>query len=221
MRSANRLRRRIRRLRLRQGLLVGIFFRRCTVYLRRNRAKLSRGAWATIILLLGISLVTGGIHYKSSLRTYAQALSANGTLSELGIAIGAAMLGVMGIVFSLSIFSIQQVAERGTLLTLREYANDWVLLFVYWSLAGFSLAAMAVALFSKRLALPSVVASFLILIAAVLLLKIYFNRAIKFSDPHFTVSKIAIRGRQFLAVARRLERAVEAEVRYARRKGQR
>ena len=60
------------------------------------------------------------------------------------------MLGVIGIVFSLSLFSIQQVAERGTSLTLREYARDWVLRLVYGSLAAFTVFAMATALLKRN-----------------------------------------------------------------------
>lgn len=218
MHTLMRLRRRIRRLRLRMSLTIGIFFRRRVVHLQRNRARVYWATRAASIIALATLIAALVGHHKSGLRTQAEALSSNGTLSQLGIAIGAAMLGVIGIVFSLNIFSVQQVAERGTLLTLREYANDWVLRLVYWSLAVFAILAVAVALFGKNFAVYSLGANFAILIAAVLLLKTYFNRAIKFSDPHFTVSKIAKRGRKFLKVVRRLERAVEAEIRYARRK---
>jgi uncharacterized membrane protein len=218
MRPFNRIYRRGRRLHLRLGLFVGVPFRRLLLYWRRNRRRLHLALSAVLTVLLGVVLVGLAVHYKSALKVHAEALSVNGTLSQLGIAVGAAMLGVIGIVFSLNLFSIQQVAERGTLLTLREYANDWVLQLVYWSLAAFSISAVTVALFGKRLAFYSLSTNFAILGVTVVLMKIYFNRAIKFSDPHFTVSKIAKRGRKFLGVAQRLERAVEAEVRYARRK---
>lgn len=220
MRYLVRIRRRMRRLFLRLNLFIGIFYRRFTVFLRRNRARLRFGTTGLLLIFLGLLLGYVVLRYRSDLRTHAEALSVNGTLSQLGIAVGAAMLGVIGIVFSLSIFSIQQVAERGTPLTLREYANDWVLQLVYWSLAAFTVFAMTAALLVKRLALHSLTVNIAILIAAILLLKLYFNRAIKFSDPHFTVSKIAKRATKFLAGVRQLERAAEAEIRYARRKGQ-
>lgn len=219
MHSFTRIRRRIRRAGLQLNILIGFSYRRLSVFLRANRAKFD--PWAKGALITCLVLLLGGlfVHYRSGLTSYAEALSANGTLSQLGIAVGAAMLGVIGIVFSLSIFSIQHVAERGTLLTLREYANDWVLQLVYWSLAGFAVLAVTAGLLGKRLAVYSLTSNFAILIVTVLLLKLYFNRAIKFSDPHFTVSKIAKRGQKFLAGVRRLDRAIEAELRYARRKG--
>lgn len=212
------LRRRVRRRVLRLNQLIIVPYRRFNVLLRKNRAKARLWAAFAFVTLTIFLIGAFSIHYKSVLVWYAGILSANGVLSELGIAVGAAMLGVIGIVFSLSLFSIQQVAERGTLLTLREYANDWVLRLVYWSLAAFTVFAVTAAILVKRLAVYSLFSNFAILIAAVLLLKLYFNRAIKFSDPHFTVSRIARRGLKFLATARKLERTIEAEVRFARRK---
>lgn len=215
-----RLRHRARISALRLKLFIDVFYRRLGLYVRKNRAKFYPGIKAVLIGFLGLLVGALVVDYRSNLGVYAQLLSANGTLSQLGIAVGAAMLGVIGIVFSLNLFSIQQVAERGTVLTLREYANDWVLRLVYWSLAIFAVLAVIAALFGKRLAVYSLSINLTILVAAVLLLKVYFNRAVKFSDPHFTVSRIARRGRKFLAVARKVERVVEAEFRYARRKGQ-
>jgi uncharacterized membrane protein len=138
----------------------------------------------------------------------------------LGIAVGAAMLGVIGIVFSLSLFSIQQVAERGTSLTLREYARDWVLRLVYGSLAAFTVLAMAAALLKKESAVFALTINFVILVATICLLKLYFNRTIRFSDPHFIISKIAGRARKSLVTIKKMEHAMEREVRYRRRKEQ-
>ncbi len=129
------------------------------------------------------------------------------------------MLGVIGIVFSLSLFSIQQVAERGTSLTLREYAQDWVLRLVYSCLAAFTVLAMVTALLKKESAAIAVTLNFIILAATIFLLKLYFNRTIKFSDPHFIISKIAGRARKHLAVIQKIEHAMEKEVRHQRRKG--
>jgi hypothetical protein len=113
----------------------------------------------------------------------------------LEIAVGAAMLGVIGIVFSLSIFSVQQVAERGTAYTVREYARDWVFRMTYWALALFDLIAMLSALQRKEFGSSGIWLNLGILLASVLVLKTYFDRAIKFVDPHFTIAKVAtVRG---------------------------
>jgi uncharacterized membrane protein len=150
---------------------------------------------------------------------HTETLSAGGIIPQLGIAVGAAMLGVIGIVFSLSLFSIQQVAERGTSLTLREYANDWVLRIVYGSLALFTVFAMAAALLKRESAALAILVNFIVLVATLFFLKLYFNRTIRFSDPHFIVSKIAGRARKSLKTIKRMEYAMEREVRYRRRKG--
>ena len=150
---------------------------------------------------------------------YTESLSVAGIIPQLAIAVGAAMLGVIGIVFSLSLFSIQQVAERGTSLTLREYANDWVLRIVYGSLAIFTLFAMATALLKKESAALAILGDFIVLVATIFLLKLYFNRTIRFSDPHFIVSKIARRARRSLQTIKQMEHVMEREVRYRRRKG--
>jgi hypothetical protein len=47
-----------------------------------------------------------------------------------------------------------------------------------------------------------------------LILKVYFDRAMKFLDPHFTIMKIAKRASKLLKRIQRLERAVQGEVRY-------
>jgi uncharacterized membrane protein len=215
-----RRRRKIRRSVLSLKLYAGVLSRRCTGFLRRYKKHILLTINALLLALLIFTTARLFLHYRLTLKTYAETLISNGIVPQLGIAIGAAMLGVIGIVFSLSLFSIQQVAERGTSLTLREYANDWVLKTVYWCLALFTLLAMIVVMLKKELALSSIGIIFTILIAAVLLLKLYFNRAIKFSDPHFTVSQIAKRANKFLNNIRKIERAFQAEMRYARRKGQ-
>jgi uncharacterized membrane protein len=219
MRNVRRFRRKVRRSILRLIHILALRRWRLAVTFRRYRSRLYAAAG---VILLALACWTGGLVFLRNhvqARESAEALSTAGTLSQVGIAVGAAMLGVIGIVFSLSLFSIQQVAERGTSLTLREYANDWVLRAVFWSLAAFTVLAMGTALLGKHSAIHTIVANFLVLVATILLLKLYFNRAIKFSDPHFTVTKIAGRARKSLSLIRQVARAVEAEVRHERRRG--
>lgn len=218
MHNFGHFRRRLRRSVLRLRLATA-------VYLTRTSLRYYKHA-KTLYRFLGIVCITPPlaflgfefVHYKSSLTANAESLSTSGVLSQLGIAVGAAMLGVIGIVFSLSLFSIQQVAERGTSLTLREYARDWVLRLVYGSLAAFTVFAMATALLKKESAVLAVTIDFVILVATICLLKLYFNRTIRFSDPHFIISKIAGRARKSLVTINKMEHTMEREVRYRRRK---
>jgi uncharacterized membrane protein len=218
MYGSSHFRRRLRRSVLKFKLATGVFLRRTSLRYHKYAKNLYRFlglvCFAFLLTLLGFELA----HYKSSLTANAEALSTSGILSQLGIAVGAAMLGVMGIVFSLSLFSIQQVAERGTSLTLREYAHDWVLRLVYGSLAAFTVLAMATALMKKESAALAVAINFVVLASTVCLLKLYFNRTIRFSDPHFIISKIAGRARKWLVTIQHMEHAMEKEVRIERRK---
>jgi uncharacterized membrane protein len=203
---------------LRLVLSAGVRGRRLQVRLRKRflGLRLLCGAPAVYLFLafIGASVI---YWHRDKCLAYSEVLAANGTLSQLGIAVGAAMLGVIGIVFSLSIFSIQQVAERGTPLTLREYANDLVFVLTYWILGAFAFLAMLSALgLRKESALYRVCVDLGILALSVLALKVYFDRVIKFVDPHYTITKIAKRANRSLRQIQRTERAVQAELRYQR-----
>ena len=217
MRHIRRLRRRLRQTVLRFSLSATVRLRRLEVRFRTQVARLSFLPWPLVMLIL-LVVIGGNLVYRHRVqwRMDSEALAANGTLPQMEIAVGAAMLGVIGIVFALSIFSIQQVAERGTVLTLREYAKDWVFRIVYWTLALFAFLAMLSALQKSDWALYRICLNLGILAASVLVLKVYFDRAIKFVDPHFTITKVAKRARKLLRKIQSVERTVQAEVRYQR-----
>lgn len=213
-------RRRFRRPVLKLKLVTGVYLRRISLLYYKNRRTFYRVLGIVSLASLVALLSSEAFRCKSILRAHAETLSASGITSQLGIAVGAAMLSVIGIVFSLSLFSIQQVAERGTSLTLKEYANDWVLRLVYSLLAMFVLCATVAALLKKESAVLAIAVNLVALISTVLLLKLYFNRTIKFSDPHFIISKISARARKSLQTIRRMERSAERELRYQSRKRQ-
>ncbi len=212
-----RLRRRIRQKALRFFLSATVRLRRVQVRLRAQVARLRFLPWVLIPSVLVLAIGGGLVyHHRVEWQKASEALADKGTLPQLEIAVGAAMLGVIGIVFSLSIFSIQQVAERGTAFTLREYAHDWVFRIVYWTLAVFAFLAMLSALQRSESALYRICLNLGMLLASVLILRVYFARVIKFVDPHFTITKVANRARKLLKQSQSLERAVLAEVRYQR-----
>jgi uncharacterized membrane protein len=212
-----RLRRGFRRRSLRLVLAARVHLRRVRVRLRTKVAG-SSFLVPTMITSLGLALMASGLIYLKHVKWHADSepLVTNGTLPQLEIAVGAAVLGVIGIVFSLSIFSVQQVAERGTAYTVQEYARDWVFRITYWALALFALAAMLSALQKKELGAYGIYLNFGILLASVLVLKIYFDRVIKFVDPHFTISKVANRAKILLTRIQKVESAVRDEIRYQR-----
>jgi uncharacterized membrane protein len=212
-----RRRRSLRRAVLRLRLTAGVRFRRQRLWLRAFAIKIPSLAWA-VTAALSVAAAVGAVAYRHRAQWQAnsETLASNGILPQLEIAIGAAVLGVIGIVFSLSIFSIQQVAERGTAITLREYAQDWVFRVVYWILALFIFLSFLTALQRKEWAFYGACLNLVIVAAVAVVLKAYFNRAIKFVDPHFTISKVANRGKKSLKQIQRMERAVRGEIRYQR-----
>jgi uncharacterized membrane protein len=215
-RLRRRLRRRTRQQALRFLLIATVRVRRLRVWSQAQIAKVRFVARALIPALLVLAI--GGVVFRHRVQWQkaSEALGNKGILPELEIAVGAAMLGVIGIVFSLSIFSIQQAAERGTTLTLREYARDWVFRVVYWSLALFASLEMLSALQKNESGLYRACLTLGILGVTFLMLKVYFDRAMKFLDPHFTITKVAKRATKLLRRIQRIERAVQSEVRYQR-----
>jgi hypothetical protein len=141
-----RFRRRTRQQTLRVSLTAGFCLNRFRAW---SLVRIARTRVVTRALIATLFVFAAGVlvfQHRFQWQKAAERLGEKGVLSQLEIAVGAAMLGVIGIVFSLSIFSIQQAAERGTTLTLREYARDWVFRVVFWTLAFFAFLAMLSAL---------------------------------------------------------------------------
>lgn len=210
-------RRRMLRVRLRLVLSLSVYFRRFRVWVRRQLARVQFLPWLLITSVIGVSIAVAVVHrHRVQWQKASQALADKGTLSSLEVAIGAAIVGIIGIVFSLSLFSIQQAAQRGTTFTLREYTRDWGFKAAYWVLALFGFLAMLSSLQVSALALYRISISLAMLVFSVVILRVYFDRVMKFVDPHFTISKVAKRARKFLKGVEEIQRAVQSEVRYER-----
>ncbi|VVB53007.1 Uncharacterised protein [uncultured archaeon] len=214
--AVRRLRRRTRQQTLRFSLIATTRIRHWRVWLYVKVSKARLFAWALVPTLLVLAIGGTVFRHRFQWQTASETLANKGILSQLEIAVGAAMLGVIGIVFSLSIFSIQQVSERGTTLTLREYARDWVFQVVYWTLALFASLAMLSSLRKNESGLFRACLTFGILGGSFLILKVYFDRTMKFLDPHFTIAKVAKRAEKQLKQIQRLEHVVQSEIRHQR-----
>lgn len=216
-RSVRWWRRRVWRWWIRLRLRIFVHFLRSRGWARSRVMRIRFLPWLLITSLIAVGITTGLLYrHRVQWHAAAEALAEKGTLPSLEIAVGAAILGIIGIVFSLSIFSIQQAAERGTTFTLREYTQDWVFKAVYWTLAVFALVAMLSALQRSGLAIYRIFASLAMLVLSVVILRMYFDRVMKFVDPHFTISKVAKRAHEFLRDIEQIERVVHSEVRYHR-----
>ncbi len=121
-------------------------------------------------------------------------------ISELVIGIGAAITGIIAIAFSLSLFAIQQVADRGTPATVQAYAQDRVLRAIYWALAVLAMACFAAALLKAATTYHTVtvVVGLLSLFLSFVLLNFHFRRVVRFADPRYTVSRFYKEGEKQL-----------------------
>jgi len=153
-----------------------------------------RAFWACCIVvsLAAAVLVTW---QWSELDSYLSSLE-KPVISELAIGVGAAITGIIAIAFSLSLFAIQQVADRGTPATVQAYARDPVLNVIYWILAVLATSCFAAALLkvATTYRTVTVVVGLLALILSFILLNIHFKRVVKFADPRYTVSRFYKQG---------------------------
>jgi uncharacterized membrane protein len=121
-------------------------------------------------------------------------------IPELAIGIGAAITGIIAIAFSLSLFAIQQVADRGTPTTLQAYAKDRLMNLIYWALAAFAIVCFSIAFLKvqKNYQTGAAVAELLLLLGSFVLLRVHFKRAIMYADPRFTIARTYKRGQKQL-----------------------
>ena len=132
---------------------------------------------------------------------------------ELTIEIGVAITGIIAIAFSLSLFAIQQVAERGTPATLQAYASDRLLKLIYWLLAAFAATSFALALFrtDRNYNTGAAIAALLLLLGSFFLLNIYFKRVVKFADPRHTIQRIYKQGQRQLTALLAIRNSIDAQ----------
>jgi hypothetical protein len=112
-------------------------------------------------------------------------------LSQLCIGVGAALIGLIAVVFTLSIFVIQQISDRSVPGILREYAADNFIRAIYAALSALAVGCLLGALLSSRHH-PVLTFSVPILCAvlSLALLSALFVRVAYLSDPSSIVSHV-------------------------------
>lgn len=160
---------------------------------------------AAVCLAVAIFL----FRYWSELDAYLSGLEKS-VFSELVIGIGAAITGIIAIAFSLSLFAIQQVADRGTPATVQAYARDRSLKAIYWLLVVLAMTCFAAALLKVATTYRTltVVAGLLSLFLSFVLLNIHFRRVVMFSDPRYTISRFYNEGEKQLKGLRMLRAGI-------------
>jgi hypothetical protein len=116
--------------------------------------------------------------------------SKNGVVSFSGFftAIGASILGVLAITFSLSLFALQQAADKHTPNVLSIFLKDKTNLCIFWSVAFVAVVffAMAILPLSNYLFLELIVGLILLFVVFFLLRKQYFY-IVKFINPNYQI----------------------------------
>ena len=133
-------------------------------------------------------------------------------LSQLGTAVGAALIGLIAVVFTLSLFVIQQVSERAVPGLLREYAADTRSKLIYFLLSIAAVSSLGASLILPArhpVALIAIVASSTIL--SLSLLRVLFARVAFLCDPASIILHVWTSGAKEV---RRLDTVQQELVRY-------
>lgn len=125
-------------------------------------------------------------HINSYLRRLCVDSTSNPTdfFSTIFVTIGASVLGVLAITFSLSLFAIQQAADKHTPTVLASFLKDRTNNFIFWTIGIIALSFFLFAVFPlKEFIFSEVVSTFFFVILILLLLKKQYTHITKLVNP--------------------------------------
>lgn len=170
---------------------------------------------SAVLLVCAIFIVL--LCERASVAAHLRALDPT-TLYQLSISVGAALIGLIAVVFTLSLFVIQQISNTSIPGLLREYAGDKIAQLIYVLLALFALVALGSSLIAPachpflQVSVVSVCT-----VGSLLLLWLLFERVAILCDPSNVIEHIRVAGRHELAAIERLRQAIlEADPALAR-----
>lgn len=131
---------------------------------------------------------------------------------QLAIAIGTAITGLVAIVFSLTLFTVQRAADKGTPRIFKEFSRDLWLWLVYWALALIAVACFLAGLLPVRHTAITFVAvcEFALILATFILLRFHFHRAIQLVSARGMIDRYHKRGLKQIRRVKRLENTLIA-----------
>jgi len=142
------------------------------------------------IILLGLVFILYTHYDKVAGYLLIRNINSQGNLNEffpsLFTAIGASILGVLAITFSLSLFAIQQAADKHTPTVLISFLKDRTNIFIFWSIALISLIFFVFAILplNKFILLEVILAFVFLFLIFVLLRKQYAHITILVNPIH-------------------------------------
>lgn len=117
--------------------------------------------------------------------------SQTGFFPAFFVTIGASLLGVIAIAFSLSIFAVQQASDRYTPAILRFYLRDRTSRVIFFTLGLFSFLLFVFALFPlNEFIAYEVSVALLVVIVSLILLRLLYRHSVRFVDPIYIISRI-------------------------------
>lgn len=112
----------------------------------------------------------------------------SGMYSNLFIAIGAAIVGVIAITFSLSLFAVQQAADKHTPSILQGFLKDKTNRNIFWCIVGIALAFFLFAVFpTNNVIFYEIVCAFFLLILTFMLLQKQYYHVTKLVNPNYQI----------------------------------
>jgi hypothetical protein len=181
--------------------------------------------WAIQIVLSASVIVTVWtlIHQKVVLESFVFGANIVGdsgdpaqfqTLSTLFITAGASIVGVIAIAFSLSLFFLQQAADKHTPRILNEFLRDRVIRNIYWELVFIALLLFFFPyLFPRTHAIHATALMILFFLRAFDLLRKQYSHTAQMIDPRFIMGLEHNRAIESLKkIDHRLNRLIKAGV---------
>ena len=193
----------------RSGLLEKIRYWLAKVWLQNRDRTL-----ALLAVLLGSILSILLYRYWGSLDSYLLSQQSDMT-RRLALSLGAAITGLVAITFSLTLFTVQQAANKGTVTMLEELAHDKGLWATYFFLAFFVVACFFFLFLplSRHYQTAVAVCEFSLIVLTFALLRRHFRRAIDLVNAKEIVGRYHRRGlKQLKEMKNNEDRIVRANI---------
>lgn len=112
----------------------------------------------------------------------------SGLYSNIFIALGASIIGVIAITFSLSLFAIQQAADKHTPSVLQGFLKDRTNRNIFWCIVAIALIFFAFAVFPlDKIIFYEVIAAFVLLVLTFMLVQKQYRHVTKLVNPNYQI----------------------------------
>lgn len=113
----------------------------------------------------------------------------NNSFSSLFIAIGASIMGVLAITFALSLFAIQQAADKHTAAVLQRFLKDRINVYIFWGIAFISAVFFVFSILPlNEFIFHEVILTFILLLGVFFLLRKQYTHIIRLVDPNYQIT---------------------------------